>query len=233
MLHAENGIKEADNRIVELSKTKLDVGTANTMVQSVAVDTETGVITVTLLNGTKITYDLDIERVVLNFDITDDNILVLTLADGTEKKVDLTKFVYQFSNTETITMNVKDRVITAEIVNGSVTMEKLDAAIQAEFRGYLRDAESARDLALQYQKYSKRYALGDEEFEGSEVDNSKYYCEEAKRFAEIAQNLIGIVYPEMYIDIDTGHLYAEKGNNLNFYLDENGHLISDVAIAVG
>lgn len=228
LLHAENGIKEADRRIVELDNIKLNVETANTMVKSVSVDADTGVITVTLLNGAVITYDLDIERVVLNFDITDDNILVLTLADGTQKKVDLTKFVYTFGNSDTITLHSKDRVVTAEIVDGSVTMAKLDAAIQAEFRECLREAEAARDLALQYQQYAKRYALGDSEFEGSETDNSKYYCEESKRYAELAQEITGITYPDMYIDIETGYLYAEGGSNLNLYVDERGHLISEV-----
>lgn len=232
LLHAENGIKEADRRIVELDNIKLNVETANTMVKSVSVDADTGVITVTLLNGAVITYDLDIERVVLNFDITDDNILVLTLADGTQKKVDLTKFVYTFSNSETITLSLKDRVITAEIVDGSVTMAKLDAAIQTEFRGYLVDAQNARNQALQYQQYAKRYAVGDEEFAGSETDNSKYYCEESKKYSEIVREITGITYPDMYVDMDTGYLYADGGSGIDMHIDERGHLISEITVDI-
>lgn len=133
LLHVENGIKEADNRIIHLDTEKLEKAEANLMVKSVVVDAKTGVITVTLLNGTVYTYDLDIERVVVNFDITDDNILILTLADGTKKRVDLTRFVYSFSNTATITMKMVNRKVTAEIVDGSVTMAKLDASIQSTF----------------------------------------------------------------------------------------------------
>lgn len=182
--YMDNSIKEADNRIVQLDAKKAEVSLVNQLVRSVVLDPKSGVLTVTLQNGTVTTYDLDIERVVTNFDITDDNILVLTLADGSTKEVDLTKFVNTFSNTATVSMKMENRVVTAEIVDGSVTMEKLDAAIQSEFRQYMLDAQSARDSALQYQKFAKRYALGDAEFEGSETDNAKYYYEQSKSNAE-------------------------------------------------
>lgn len=180
LLHAENGIKEADNRIVQLDNRKAELSLVNTLVKNVVLNPKTGVLTVTLVNGTTATYDLDIERVVTNFDITNGNVLVLTLADGTRKEVDLTKFVNTFSNTATVSMRVENRVVTANIIDGSVTMGKLDAAIQTEFRQYMLDAKSARDMALQYQKSAKRYALGDGEFPGSDTDNAKYYYEQTK-----------------------------------------------------
>lgn len=186
LLHAENGIKEADKRIVQLDAKKAELSLVNLLVRSIVVDAKTGVITVTQQNGTVTTYDLDIEKVIANFDITDDNVLILTLADGTTKEVDLTKFVNTFSSTATISMSMKDRVVTAEIIDGSVTMDKLDAAIQGEFRQYMLDAQSARDSALQYQKFAKRYAIGDSEFVGSETDNAKYYYEQTKTNAEVA-----------------------------------------------
>lgn len=343
LLHVENGIKEADNRIVQLDAKKAELSLVNTLVRSIVVDAKTGVITVTQQNGTITTYDLDIEKVIANFDITDDNVLILTLADGTVKQVDLTKFVNTFSSTATIAMKMVDRVVTAEIIDGSVTMDKLDAAIQSEFRQYMLDAQSARDSALQYQKFAKRYALGDSEFEGSGTDNAKYYyeqaktkaeaaassaqsattdsetataqaaiatqkatnasasansaaadaliatqkaevalkqaqiakekaqataiseanatqqaqdsansaqlakryaiggvveadsednskwyCQQAQNFAKLAQEVTDIIYPEIYVDLDTGHLLAIGGNNFSVSLDDNGHLISAI-----
>lgn len=186
LLHAETGIKEADNRIVQLDAKKAELAIVNAMVKDVNLDAKTGVLTVTLLNGTTKAFDLDIERVVTNFDITDNNELVLTLADGTQKVIDLTRFVYSVASTDTVIMEIKDRIIHSTIVDGSVTMEKLDAAIQSEFRQYMLDAQSARDSALQYQKYAKRYALGDAEFEGSEINNAKYYYEQSKSQSESA-----------------------------------------------
>ncbi|MDR2022120.1 MAG: hypothetical protein LBQ71_02440 [Hungatella sp.] len=184
LIHAENGIKEADNRIVQLDAKKAEQSLVNTMVKDVSMDTNTGVMTVTLLNGTTKTYDLDIEKVVVNFDITDDDKLVLTLADGTQKIIDLTRFVYSVDSTPTISMKILNRTITAEIVDGSVTMEKLDSAIQTEFRQYMLDTQAARDATLQYQLYAKRYTLGDPSFPGSETDNAKYYYEQTKTDAQ-------------------------------------------------
>ncbi len=59
-------------------------------------------------------------------------------------------------------------------------MEKLDSAIQTQFRQYMLDTQAARDAALQYQKNAKRYTEGDEEFPESETDNAKYYYEQVK-----------------------------------------------------
>lgn len=183
LLKMENGIKEADNRIVQLDASKADKSALNTMVKDVTLDTDTGILTVTLQNGTIRTYDLDIEKVVTNFDINDQNQLVLTLADGTQKVIDLTRFVYSVESTATISMTITDRIMRANIVDGSVTMEKLDAAIQTEFRQYMLDAQSARDAALQYQKFAKRYVFGDQDFPGSENDCAKYYYEQTKEDA--------------------------------------------------
>lgn len=184
LIHAENGIKEADNRIVQLDANKADKSMVNMMVKDITVDVDTGILIITYQNGTVKTYDLDIEKVVVNFDITDDDKLVLTLADGTQKVIDLTRFVYSVDSTPTISMKILNRTITAEIVDGSVTMAKLDAAIQTEFRQYMLDTQAARDAALQYQLYAKRYTLGDPSFPGSEIDNAKFYYEQTKTDAQ-------------------------------------------------
>lgn len=183
LLHLENGVKEADIRIVQLDASKLSMEIANTLVKSVNVDTKTGVITVTKLNGAIETYDLDIERVVTNFDVTDEGIIILTLADGTEKQVDIGKFINTFKSSATVAFSMTDREVTATIIDGSVTMDKLDPSIQSEFRQYMLDAQNARDAALQYEKFAKRYTIGDAEFEGSETDNAKYYYEGTKQAA--------------------------------------------------
>lgn len=157
LLKIENGIKEADNRIVQLDAKKAEQSLVNTLVKQITLDTDTGILTVTQQNGTVTTYDLAIEKVVANFDLNDDNELVLTLADGTQKVIDLTRFVYSVDSTSTIAMKILNRTITAEIVDGSVTMGKLDASIQMELRQYMLDAQAARDMALQYQNNTKTF----------------------------------------------------------------------------
>lgn len=155
--YMDRGIKEADNRIVQLDAKKAELSLVNTLVKEITLDTETGILTVTQQNGSVATYDLAIEKVVANFDINDNNELVLTLADGTQKVIDLTRFVYSVDSTSTISMKILNRTITAEIVDGSVTMHKLDASIQMELRQYMLDAQTARDAALQYQNNAKTF----------------------------------------------------------------------------
>ncbi|WP_312432800.1 collagen-like triple helix repeat-containing protein [Lacrimispora sp.] len=157
LLKIENGIKEADNRIVQIDAKKAELSLVNTLVKEITLDTDSGIMTVKQQNGTVTTYDLAIEKVVANFDINDDNELVLTLADGTQKVIDLTRFVYGVDSTATIAMKILNRTITAEIVDGSVTMAKLDASIQMEFRQYMLDAQAARDMSLQYQNNAKTF----------------------------------------------------------------------------
>lgn len=155
--YMDRGIKEADNRIVQLDAKKAELSLVNTLVKEITLDTETGILTVTQQNGSVATYDLAIEKVVANFDINDNNELVLTLADGTQKVIDLTRFVYSVDSTATISMKILNRTITAEIVDGSVTMHKLDDSIQMELRQYMLDAQTARDAALQYQNNAKTF----------------------------------------------------------------------------
>lgn len=341
--YMDNSIKEADNRIVHLDEKKAEQSTVNAMVKDVTLDVKKGILTVMLLNGTTKTYDLDIERVVTNFDITDDNELVLTLADGTQKTIDLTRFVYSVVSTDTVAMEIKDRIMRAAVIDGSITMAKLDAAIQSEFRQYMLDTQLARDSTLQYMNFAKRYVLGDSEFEGSDTDNAKYYyeqsknnsesaavsaqsaeidsetasvqagiatqkatnaaasansaaadaqissdkavistqmaaaasekaiaatasesvatnkaaesaasakqseryavggvesgdsednskwyCKQAENFAKLAQEVTDIIYPDIYVDLDNGHLMAMGGNNFSVSINSNGHLISAI-----
>lgn len=348
LLHLENGVKEADVRIVQLDASKLSMEIANTLVKSVNVDAKTGVITVTKLGGSVDTYDLDIERVVTNFDVTDDGVIILTLADGTEKSVDIAKFINTFKSSSTVAFTMNDREVTANIIDGSVKMDKLDPSIQSEFRQYMLDAQNARDAALQYQKFAKRYTVGDAEFAGSETDNakyyyegikqsyaetianataakqaaetateqagiatqkatnaaasansasadaqiasgkastatsqaslatqkaqeasnseriatekakdasgsatdskryavggvvegdaednSKYYCQQAQNYAKMAQEVTDIIYPDISVDLDTGHLLAVGGNNFSVSLDNAGHLISVIGSGGG
>lgn len=227
--HMDNGILQCAQYIVSLSQDKAENTVVNQMVKSVTVDADTGIITVTQQNGSVKQYDFDIEKVVLNFDINDQNQLVLTLDDGTQKIVDLTRFVYAVDSSATISMQMVNRKIIANIVDGSVTMDKLEPSIQSTFLQYKLDAQAAKDAALTYSQDAERWAVGNEAgYEGSSTDNAKFYCEHAQNYSEIAQNLSQINYPEFEIDTNTGQLTSTVGRGLNFFIDIAGHLITEV-----
>ena len=182
--HLEGGVNENDNRLVALSEDKAEQTVVNKMVKAVTLNKATGVLTVTLLDGTKSTYDLDIEKVVANFDLNSNNDLVLTLAGGTQKVVPLSKFVdtYTFKSSETITFNTTGKEITAFIPDGSVTLAKLEATVLSTIRQHMLDAQTAKGQAEQAAENARGYAIGGTGFEGV---SAQYFANQAKRYAVI------------------------------------------------
>lgn len=200
----ENGVNTNDNRLVALSQDKLEVSEANQMVQNVTLDTKAGVMTVILKNGTRTTYDLDIEKVVSNFDLDEDNNLVLTLENGTRKTVSLSSLVdtYTFTDSETISFNATGKNITAIIPDGAVTLPKLEATVISTIRKHTLDAQTAKGQAEQAAATAQGYAVGGEGFEGV---NAKDYSSLSQSWA------IG----------GTGSRHGEDGNNSKYYSDQS------------
>lgn len=228
--HMDNGILQCAQYILALSQDKAEKSDMDTMVQSVTLDPKSGILAVTQRNGSTKTYDLAIEKVVANFYITDDNELVLILDDGTEQTIDLTRFVYDVDSTATISMKIENRVITAEIIDGSVTMDKLEKSIMQTLRQYMLDAQAAAEAAANYNTAAESWAHGGTGARpGERTDNSKYYSEIAKQEAEKAASYSDMEFPEFYMDYLTGHLFCKQGKNVEFYLDENMHMIAEVA----
>lgn len=228
--HMDSGILQCAQHILALSQDKAELSDVNTLVQTVVLDTKTGILTVTQKNGSVKSYDLAIEKVVANFDITDDNELVLILDDGTQKVVDLTRFVYTVGSTATIALQIKNRVITGEVVDGSITMAKLEKSIMQTIRQYTLDAQAAADAAANYNTASESFAHGGTGARpGEDTDNSKYWSELSKAEAEKAEAYSKVTFPEFFMDFLNGHLYCDQGNNVNFFLDENNHVIAEVA----
>lgn len=235
--HLEGGVNENDNRLVALSEDKAEQTVVNKMVKTVTLNKDTGVLTVTLLDGTKSTYDLDIEKVVANFDLNSNNDLVLTLADGTQKVVPLSKFVdtYTFKSSETVTFNTTGKEITAFVPDGSITLAKLEATVLSTIRQYMLDAQTAKGQAEQAAENARGYAIGGTGFEGVSAqhfanqakryavitdeapkDNAQYYAQDAAKSAEEARQAAGCDGTAASISaVDVQGLVAAAGGNSN------------------
>lgn len=221
--HMDKGILECAKNILQLSQDKAENSTVNGMVKDVSIDMDTWIVTVTKQDGTVSTYDLPIEQVVVNFTITDDNILVLTLEDGTQKLVDISRFVYSFDSSATIAMSMTDRHVTATVVDGSITMDMLEASIKSTFLQYKMDAETAEANALQYSRDSKRYAVGGV-MEGDAEDNAEYYYQQAKIQADMAAEYAGVTAPNFYVDPESMALYMKAGVGVDFMVEDDNVL---------
>ena len=181
-----------DNALIQMDAAKLNVATANSMLASVTFDQDTGVFTFKELDGTTYTYDLNLEKIPVSFTLTEEGILIMTTEDGAKWECNIADLIkdYVFDDSETIAFE-KEFVgtddegkgsyhVSASVKAGSINETHLDPDYRADILTYKTQAQEAANDSLTYSKDSKRWAVGDAEYEGSETDNAKYYKEQAE-----------------------------------------------------
>lgn len=183
---------EVDNAMIQMDAQKLNLSTANSMISSLTIDVDTGVITAKQLDGTTFTWDLNLEKIPVSFSLSEDGILTMTTEDGTEWTCNISELIkdYVFDDSDTIAFekefSEEDESgkgayhVTASVKAGSINETHLDPDYRADILTYKNQAQTAANDALTYSKDSKRWAVGDPEYEGSDIDNSKYYKEQAE-----------------------------------------------------
>lgn len=209
-------LNEIDNRVVTLGQQKLDKDVANNMVSSWSMNESTGVITVTLLDGTTTSYDLNIEKIPANLELTSDGILKMTTDDGEVYTADLSSLIreYTFQDSSTIAFTASVgtnsyKEITASIKAGSITDNELSSTLIDNLQQQVASATQSASDADDYAKLSKRYAVGGV-VEGDDTDNAKYYYEKTKEESskvdiDIAtETRAGIVKASGDITVDEG-----------------------------
>lgn len=123
--HVESSVVEGINSRVQAIE--------GAYVKSV-VYTEGGKFAITDQAGNVVNVDLDVEKVVTNFDYNQETEkLELTLADGTVKEVSLSAFIDVYTaakDAQEVQINISGKEISASLVNGGVTTVKVaDKAI--------------------------------------------------------------------------------------------------------
>lgn len=196
-------LNTVDNTLIEIDSTKLNISTANSMIASVAYNSDTGIWTFKELDGTTYTFDQNIEKIPVSFSLSEDGILTMITDDGTQYTANIADLIkdYVFDDSDTIAFE-KEFVstddegkgsyhVTASVKAGSINEQHLNPDYRADILSYRNDAQTAASDALGYSQDSKRWAVGDENYEGSETDNAKYYKEQAeaaKAAAETARD---------------------------------------------
>lgn len=194
--HIEAGLDTVDTRVVTLDTTKANISTVNTAIQSLELDTETGIFTITKIDGTVLYLESSQGKIATNFTYDEQNQrLVLTLADGTTQYVDMSALIteYEFNNSNTISFVVaSDGSVSASVNNGSITDAMLESGylatlttLKTQAQGYRNEAHDYASNAEYDANLSRSYAIGTngEIRQGDATDNAKYYCEEAQRQA--------------------------------------------------
>lgn len=221
-----------DNRVIELDATKLSIDVANSMVKSFGFDEVTGIITVTLLNGTVYTWDLNIEKIPVKLSLTADAVLILETADEEVYEADLKGLIdtYIFDDSDTLafsqTQQEDGKHVTGKVKKGSITREHLNPDYLAGIEQSEANAQGQSELAAEHAALAKRWAVGDEvNYPESVTDNSKYYADQAKAAADRAKETVNLNLPVFRIDFDTGCLMGTFDKPFDFHINSDGELI--------
>ena len=137
-----------DQKVAELTESKAEKSALtaqdnrikiieNNYIKSVEYEPGTGIFRFTIQDGTIITMDLAIEKVVTNFDYdTENTSLKLTLADGTVQSIPLSDFITDYTGAENDYIQVlvqSENKIEAILKDNSVTLTKLSANVKEHF----------------------------------------------------------------------------------------------------
>ena len=155
-------IDKLDDRVVAHETTKLDTATGNSLVKDVTFDETTGIFTIEKLSGSKITINTALEKISTNFHFNPTTQkLILTLIDGTTQEIDLSALLtqYEFLESDTITFTIDaSGKVKANILNGSITGEKLEPNYLADVTLQANNAKTSADNAKTSEELAYQYA---------------------------------------------------------------------------
>ena len=234
----ETTVDVIDDRVIVLDSSKANQTDMLQAVRSIGYTAATGTFRVTFFNGTYIEIDTDIEKIAINFDYDDDPTspnyqkIIITLQDGTKKYIDLSALIteYEFKSSQTIQAIVSGGEVSFEVINGSITEDKLEPNFLANCRievalaeGYAEDSEAwavgqrqgvdVPDTDETYQNNSKWYAQQSSNSADSALV-TKGECEDIlEEVQAAASNFI------FWVDFETGEMMYEDTSNYSFSIN--------------
>lgn len=214
----DSAIDALDNRIISQDALKVDKSAINGNIADWTMDETTGVITITKYNGEKVIFDLNIEKIPVEFSMSDDGIITMTTEDGTQFTADIGSMipVLTFEDSATITVSVtgtgKNKTYSFSIKTGSVTDDMLQPNYLADIRVESANASAYAQSANAKSVLAESYAVGGTGTrEGEDTDNAKYYMEQAK------QQTGGIPTKVSELENDVGYITKDVDNLTNYY----------------
>lgn len=165
-----------DNRVITLDTTKFDKTDAQGLIKSLTFNHTNGVFTITYFNGATATIDTMLEKLAVNFDFDETTQqMIITLDDGTVKRVDLSAFIVplEFVDSGTIAFQLlADGKVTAIVKEGSIQEKHLRPDYLADIK-----VETAKSEA-----YKNAAAIS-----ASTASVSAYNAKESEKAAKVSQ----------------------------------------------
>lgn len=201
------GLDNLDNRVIEMDATKVNKEVANSLVQSWSMDESTGIITITHLDGSKDMFDLNIEKIPVDFKLSENGILTMTTDDGSKFTANIGAMipVLTFDDSDEIVVSASgsgvNKTYSFSIKAGSVTEDKLQQNFLADVKTEVAKAHASQESAAE------------------SAENASTSADRAEQAAATAG----------WADFDineSGHLIFTKTDNLEteFTLTDNGRL---------
>lgn len=136
-------------------------------VKSITYDTDTGVFVFTWQNGTTQTVDLNIEKIPVSFSMDANGVITMTTEDGTTYTADVGALIktYTFTDSTVIDFTVTtdasgNKTVTADIVDGSITGQKLQPNYLADCQTAETNAGNSATAAASSKGDSEAWAVG-------------------------------------------------------------------------
>lgn len=195
----DNAIDTIDDRVIALDTSKFNLSDAQELIKSLTFNRVNGVFTITYFNGSTATIDTMLEKLAVNFDFDEDaQQLIITLDDGTEKRVDLSAFIkpIEFIDSGTIAWQLLDNgQVSAIVKEGSVEEKHLRPDYLADIKVEAAKSESSANASAQSAKEADNSAKAAESHnhggtgvrDGEDTDNSKYWSEQSHKFRDEAE----------------------------------------------
>ena len=163
----------------------------------------------------------NIEKIPVEFSMSDDGIITMTTEDGTQFTADIGSMipVLTFEDSATIAVSVtgtgKNKTYSFSIKTGSVTDDMLQPNYLADIRVESANASAYAQSANAKSVLAESYAVGGTGTrEGEDTDNAKYYMEQAKLQTG------GIPTKVSELENDAGYI-TKKVSDLTNYYDKN------------
>lgn len=154
-------INAIDDRVIKHDNEKADKTEILNLVNGWTMDEKTGIITVTKVNGERIMFDLNIEKIPVDFSLSPEGILTMTTSDGTKFTANIGAMipVLEFKSTDTISVTVTgegvNKKYSFDVKNGSITEDKLQPNFLADVKAQTATASAAATAAADSAKSAK------------------------------------------------------------------------------